>query len=34
MLGDKISDKLAANKSKIYFEYVKNNFYKQILKIE
>jgi len=27
MLGDKISDRLAAKKSKLYFEYVKKNFY-------
>ena len=34
MLGDKKSDKLAAKKSKIYFEYVKPNFYLQVRKIE
>ena len=30
MIGDKISDKLAANKSKIKFYYAKDNFFKQI----
>jgi len=30
MIGDKVSDKLAAKKSKIYFEYDLNNFCKQI----
>ena len=34
MLGDKKSDELAAKRSKLYFEYVKSNFYKQIIKIE
>ena len=34
MIGDKLTDKKAALKSKLYFEYVKNNFYKQIRKIE
>ena len=34
MIGDRESDKLAAKKSKLYFEYVKNNFYRQIIKIE
>ena len=34
MLGDRISDKLAAKKSNIYFEYVKSNFFNQIIKIE
>lgn len=33
MIGDKISDKLAAEKSKIYFEYVQNDIFKQIKKI-
>ena len=33
MLGDKLSDKQAANKSGLYFEYVKNDFYLQIKKI-
>lgn len=33
MIGDKLSDKKAANKSKLYFEYPKYNFYKQIKKI-
>jgi D-glycero-D-manno-heptose 1,7-bisphosphate phosphatase len=30
MIGDKATDELAARKSKIYFEYDLNNFYKQI----
>jgi D,D-heptose 1,7-bisphosphate phosphatase len=30
MIGDQISDKIAAEKSRIYFEYSKNNFYEQI----
>lgn len=34
MIGDKKSDMEAANKSKLYFEYVNNNFYNQIKKIE
>jgi len=34
MLGDKKSDKVAARKSDLYFEYVSKNFYKQIRKIE
>ena len=34
MIGDKKSDKLAAYKSGLYFEYVKKNFYKQIKKID
>lgn len=34
MLGDKISDKLAAKKSNLYFQYAKEDFYLQILKIE
>ena len=33
MIGDKKSDKIAAKKSKLYFQYVKTNFYKQVLKI-
>ena len=33
MIGDKITDKKAATKSKLYFEYVKHNFYKQVKKI-
>jgi len=33
MIGDKSSDKLAAKKSKIYFEFDKNDLYKQSLKI-
>ena len=34
MLGDKPTDKSAAKKSNLYFEYVGKNFYKQIKKIE
>ena len=34
MIGDMMSDKIAAKKSHLYFEYVKNNFYKQIKNIE
>ena len=34
MLGDQKKDKLAAKKSGLYFEYVKDNFYSQIKKIE
>lgn len=33
MIGDKQSDKLAAEKSNIYFEFDKNDLYKQSLKI-
>ena len=28
--GDQKSDKMAAEKSKLFFEYSKNNFYKQV----
>ncbi len=34
MLGDKKTDKLAAKKSNLYFEYVGKNFYRQIKRIE
>ena len=34
MLGDKKSDKLAAQRSALYFEYVKRNFYKQIHRLK
>ena len=34
MIGDLMSDELAAKKSNLYYEYVKNNFYHQIKKIE
>ena len=34
MLGDGKSDELAAKKSDLYYEYVKNNFYNQVKKIE
>ncbi len=33
MIGDKISDELCAKKSKIYFSYAKEDFYKQVKKI-
>lgn len=33
MIGDKKSDKLCAQKSNLYFEYVKNNFFNQIQNI-
>ena len=33
MIGDKKSDKIAALRSKLHFEYVKKNFYKQVKKI-
>ena len=33
MIGDHPSDKLAARRSNLYFEFVKNNFYKQVKKI-
>ena len=34
MLGDKKTDKLAAEKSKIYYEYVSGNFFYQVKRIE
>ena len=34
MIGDNESDKVAAEKSSLYFEYVKNNFYDQVRCIE
>ena len=34
MLGDQKSDELAAKKSNLYYEYVKNDFYKQVITIE
>ncbi len=33
MIGDKISDEKAANKSKIYFEYVEKDLFKQLKKL-
>ena len=33
MIGDKISDKICAAKSKLYFEFAKENFYLQVKKI-
>mgnify|MGYP001215190182 CR=1 FL=1 len=34
MIGDHFTDKIAAKKSRLYFEYVKKNFYKQVINIE
>ena len=34
MIGDKKSDKLAARKSNLYYEYVTSNFYLQVRKID
>ena len=34
MICDKKSDKLAAKKNKLYFEYATKNFYKQVVKID
>ena len=34
MLGDSSTDELAAKKSDLYYEYVKNNFYNQVKRIE
>ena len=33
MIGDKISDKLCAKKSKIYFSYAKRDFHNQVKEI-
>tara|TARA_B110000438_G_C15675478_1_gene590021 strand:+ start:166 stop:663 length:498 start_codon:yes stop_codon:yes gene_type:complete len=33
MIGDRLSDKKCAKKSKLYFEYAKNNFHSQIKNI-
>ena len=33
MIGDKKSDELASNKSKLYFEYAKKDFYLQVKNI-
>ena len=33
MIGDNISDKMAAKKSFVYFEYVEKNILKQVKKI-
>ena len=33
MIGDKVSDKICANKSKLYFEFAEKNFYSQIKRI-
>ena len=34
MIGDKKTDKLAARKSNLYYEYVSSNFYLQVRKID
>ena len=33
MIGDKVTDKICAKKSKLYFEYANKNFYTQVKKI-
>ena len=33
MIGDKLSDKISAEKSNIYFEYDQNDLLKQVTKI-
>ena len=33
MVGDKISDKICADKSKLYFEFAEKNFLNQIKRI-
>ena len=33
MIGDKISDKICAKKSKLYFEFAERNFLNQIKRI-
>lgn len=33
MIGDKMSDEIAAKKSNLYFEYAQNNLLKQVTKI-
>ena len=33
MVGDRISDKICAEKSKLYFEFAKENLYNQIKSI-
>ena len=33
MIGDKVTDKICAQKSKLYFEYAEKNFYNQIKNI-
>ena len=33
MIGDKITDKICANKSNLYFEFAKKNFYQQMKNI-
>ena len=34
MIGDKKTDKLAARKSNLYYEYVSSNFYLQVKEID
>jgi hypothetical protein len=33
MIGDKATDEICAEKSKLYFEYANTNFYTQVKKI-
>ena len=33
MIGDQVSDKICADRSSIYFEYARENFYDQVKKI-
>ena len=33
MIGDQVSDKICADRSGIYFEYARENFYDQVKKI-
>ena len=33
MIGDRLSDKKCAKRSKLYFEYAKKNFYSQVKNI-
>ena len=33
MIGDQLTDELAANKSKLFFEFASNDFYDQVKKI-
>ena len=33
MIGDQLTDELAANKSKLFFEFASNDFYGQVKKI-
>ena len=33
MIGDKVVDKICAQKSNLYFEFAKNNFFSQVKNI-